>query len=176
MLAAAETPAPAIDAWIAAGRALIAERDAAQWRLADWIVTGRQDLGRAGGVPSAAERLNITAHKLRSLAMVATAFPPDCRDARLGFDVHAHLAGLPVDRRVDAQARAVAEGWGERQARAAAVEDRQERAVFVDDDAETRMAVEMMRAWNRAIPESRSYFMALAERAGSAAIDEDANV
>jgi hypothetical protein len=71
-------------------------------------------------------------------------------------------------------ATAAAEGWGERQAKAAAVAHRQERAGFVDDDPEVTLAVHVMRAWNRATPEAREYFNGLREIAGLGIIDEDA--
>jgi hypothetical protein len=162
-----------IDNWLATGHAMLAERDAALWRFADWIAEGRRTLGRDAGVEPVAKHLAITAHKLRTLAKIATAFPPEKRDLRVSFDVHAHLSSVPEDDRGSKLATAAAEGWGEREAKAIAVAHRQERAVFVDEDTETRLAVEIARAWNRAPPEARTYFMALAETAGAGLIDED---
>ena len=52
-------------------------------------------------------------------------------------------------------------------------EHRQQAAMFEDEDQETRLAVEIIRAWNRAPAESRRYFWDLAQRAQFGAINED---
>lgn len=165
-------PAPASSTWTAnPGRILITERDAATWRLADWIAAGRRD-----GMSPAAQgaELNVGREKLAALAKVADAFPPDRRNAALSFDIHARLAGLPEDLRFAALDRAAAEGWTERQARAAAVEHRQTTGAADDDeDVEYRTAVELKRMWNRAPVGAREYFAGWTENAGTSVIDED---
>lgn len=165
---------PAFAAWIATGRALMAARDAATWAFADWIAEGRQHPDFDASTPTVARQLGTTGPRLRALAIVAEAFAPAHRAHGTPFDVAAHLARLPADRRADAMAQAAAERWGERQARVVHVAYKQEVAVFEDDDTENRLAVEIMRAWNRAPPESRQYFAELAQTAGLGIIDEDA--
>ncbi|MCK8457037.1 hypothetical protein [Sphingomonas faeni] len=118
--------------------------------------------------------LDIARVKLSNSVRIATAFPPGKRDDRLSFEVHAQLSCLPDETRFETLATAVAEGWGERKAKAAAVAYRQERAGFVDEDRETTLAVHIMRAWNRGTPEAREYFNELRQIAGLGIIDEDA--
>ena len=168
------TADPQLARWSDTARAALVERDAATWRLADVIADGRRDRGKCS-VTALAASLNITAHRLRDLARVADAFPPDRRAAVVPFDVHAHLARLDEAERFDTLATATAEGWGEKQARAVATQHRQEAAGFDDEDLETRQGVALARLWNRSCPDARAYFAALAEGAGTGIIDEDAD-
>lgn len=165
--------ATTFDTWVATGRSLLEQRAKTEWQLADWIVEGRQQFGDQAGFDFLAGQLGIAPRQLRTAAKVAEAFPPSRRSAALPFEVHASLALLPPDDRLPTLAKAANEHWGEREAKAAVVEHRHATAMFDDEDAETRLAVEIIRAWNRAPVESRRYFMELAAISHFAAIDED---
>lgn len=154
-------------------RTTLAARDAAQWTWADLIARLRRELPSEGTISRLAVDLNMPRQKLAALVRVSAAFPPDHRDVRLSFDTYARLAGLPAELRPAAVAQALAEGWGERQAHAAVLAHRQTTGAADDDDPETRMAAQIMRAWNRAPAEARGYFAALAEGAGTGIIDDE---
>ena len=74
--------------------------------------------------------------------------------------------------------QAVDEHWNERTAHHHVVEHKVETGKLFDDgDEVSRIATEIVRCWNRATPDAREYFYALAEMAASTgfgAIDEDA--
>jgi len=158
--------------WLATFRQLAEARDAANWALVDWIGSGRQDGTRVTSA-DIAKALDLSRVRVCNHVRLADAFPPDCRDLRLSFDVHAHLACLPDETRFETLATAAAEGWGERKARAAAVAFRQERAGFEDEDKDDQQAVHIMRAWNRASPAAREYFTGLQEVSGLGVVDEE---
>jgi hypothetical protein len=159
-------------AWLAIFRQLSQARDAANWALVDWIGSGRQDGTRVTSA-EIAKALDLSRVRVCNHVRLADAFPPDRRDLRLSFDVHAHLACLPDETRLETLAIAAAEGWGERKARAAAVAFRQERAGFEDEDKDDQQAVHIMRAWNRASPAARGYFTGLQEVSGLGVVDEE---
>lgn len=158
--------------WLATFRRLAEARDAANWALVDWIGSGRQDGTRVTSA-DIAKALDLSRVRVCNHVRLADAFPPDCRDLRLSFDVHAHLACLPDETRFETLATAAAEGWGERKARAAAVAYRQARAGFEDEDKDDQQAVHIMRAWNRASPAAREYFTGLQEVSGLGVVDEE---
>lgn len=120
-----------------------------------------------------ARNLGMTSPRLRDLARVADAFPPDQRWPQLSFEAHGYLAALPVAERAATAAQAANEGWGDRAVRKFATDYRQANAGFVDEDVETSQAVHIMRAWNRASPEARSYFNELQKLAGLGLVHED---
>lgn len=161
-------------AWIDRGRALVRERTEVDWRIADWIGEGRaKEYATQAQFDFLAAELGVAPRALRIAAKVAEAFPPSQRSTALPYDVHAHLATLPADERLPALQRAATEGWTERDAKTAVVEHRHQAAMFDDEDAETRLAVEIIRAWNRAPVESRRYAFELMDAHTFAAIDED---
>jgi hypothetical protein len=159
--------------WFETYQSLAAARDDANWAIADLIADTRRN-GSATTATEMSKGLDVARVKLSNVVRIATAFPPGKRNARLSFEVHAQLSCLPDDTRFETLELAAAEGWGERQAKAAAVAWKQERAGFVDEDQEVTLAVHVMRAWNRATPEAREYFNELRKVAGLGIIDEDA--
>lgn len=161
------------DAWVTTGRDLLTQRTTIDWQLADWIAEGREQFGDQAGFDFLAGELGIAPKLLRNAAKTAEAFPPARRSTALPFEVHASLALLPPGDRLPTLAKAATEHWGERQAKAAVIEHRHATAVFEDEDSETRLAVEIIRAWNRAPVESRQYAYALMNGRTFAAIDED---
>lgn len=158
--------------WLATFRRMSQARDAANWALVDWIGAARQE-GTRITAAEIAKALDLSRVRVCNHVRLADAFPPDRRDLRLSFDVHAHLACLPDETRFDTLATAAAESWGERKARAAAVTYRQERAGFVDEDQDDAQAVHIMRAWNRASHAAREYFSGLQEVSGLGIVDEE---
>lgn len=158
--------------WLATFQQLSQARDAANWALVDWIGAARQD-GTRITASEIAKALDLSRVRVCNHVRLADAFPPDRRDLRLSFDVHAHLACLPDETRFDTLAIAAAEGWSERKARSVAVAYRQERAGFEDEDKDDQQAVHIMRAWNRASPAAREYFAGLRDVAGLGIVDEE---
>jgi len=161
------------EAWMADYATKAAARDRASWAMADSVLEAR-----TAGVPvtstATGKALDLSAVKLRSLASIAVAFPPDKRAATLSFEVHSYLAGMPAELRFATLEKAVAQGWGEVSARRAAAAYRQEQAGFDDEDKENSQAVIIMRAWNRASPEAREYFAELQQVVGLGLVHEDA--
>lgn len=158
--------------WLATFHQMSQARDAANWALVDWIGAARQD-GTRITAAEIAKALDLSRVRVCNHVRLADAFPPDRRDLRLSFDVHAHLACLPDETRFETLATAAEDGWGERKARVAAVAFRQERAGFVDEDQDDAQAVHIMRAWNRASPAAREYFTGLQEVSGLGIVDEE---
>ena len=158
--------------WLATFQRLSQTRDTANWALVDWIDAAAQD-GTRITTAEIAKALDLPRTRVCNHVRLVSAFPPDRRDLRLSFDVHAHLACLPDETRFDTLATAAAEGWGERKARSAAVAYRQERAGFEDEDKDDQQAVHIMRAWNRASPAAREYFAGLRDVAGLGIVDEE---
>ena len=148
----------------------------ARWEVGDCLAEGVALFGEQACFEFAADKLSIEPKQLRSSAKVASAFPPSMRAADVPFEVHAYIAQLPEERRLETLSKASTEHWGAKEAKRIVTQHRQQTAMFEDEDQETRLAVEIIRAWNRAPAESREYFWELAKVAadgGFAAIDED---
>lgn len=162
-----------IDVWWSQCEDLFQQRRQLDWMIADWVAAGAERYGAQACFDFAAEKLSLDPKELRSSVKVAGAFPPSHRAADVPFEVHAYIAQLPQERRLETLQRASAEHWGVKQVREVVVTHRQEAAMFEDEDRETRLAVEIIRAWNRAPVESRRYFWELAAKADFDAIVED---
>lgn len=165
-----------IDAWVTLGKTLFTKRRQTDWMLADWAASGVERFGHQEEFTALFEQVGAEPKQLRHAARVAATFPPHLRAADLPFEVHAYIAQLPEDRRLETLQKASTEHWGLKKARTELTTFKQQAAMFEDEDQETRLAVEIIRAWNRAPAESREYFWALAETAadtGFGAIDED---
>jgi hypothetical protein len=164
-----------LDAWVALGRTLLDRHRQHEWLLADWAAQGLNQFGGQAEFTALFETVGEP-KQLRLAARVAATFPPHLRAADVPFEVHKYIAQLPEERRLETLQKASTEHWGLKKARTELTTFRQQSAMFEDEDQETRLAVEIIRAWNRAPAESREYFWALAERAadnGFGAIDED---
>lgn len=161
------------DEWLNLGRDLAAEERNLRWLIGDWCREGHTRFGEQARFDFLSEQLAIDTRQLKQAAKVAEAFPAHLRASDVPYEVHAYVAALPESQRMEALQRASRERWGVRQARQAITLHRQEAALFEDEDSETRLAVEIIRAWNRAPRESREYFWALAEAANLGAINED---
>jgi hypothetical protein len=168
-----------LPSWWDAGAHLLSERRAIDWKLADWLNDGAQAFGAQACFDFAAEKLSVEPKQLREQARVALAFPPALRAPDVPFEVHGCLSTLPPENRLETLQRASSEHWTLKRAKSAVTVVRQQTAMFDDEDMETRLAVEIMRAWNRAPIESRRYFWELAKvavKGGFGIIDEDETV
>lgn len=168
----AEAPTP-FHTWLETGRSLVDQRREIDWRLGDWLADGRKQFGDQAEFDFLADALGLAPQRLKQAERVALAFPEHLRAHDVPVEVHAYIAALPEEERLQTLQRASREHWGESQAKRVITLHRQQTAMFEDEDAETRQAVEIIRAWNRAPTESRRYFWELAKRADFGAIIED---
>jgi len=162
-----------MDDWLSLGRDLYAQRRSLDWMLADWIHTGVERFGDQAELSLIGGTLGVDPKALRQAARIATAFPPHMRAKDVPYEVHAYIGHLPAEQRLETLQRASKEHWTPKDARDEVTTFRHQAAMFEDEDCETRLAVEIIRAWNRAPAESRRYFWALAERSDFGAINEE---
>lgn len=172
---AAETPA-AFQTWLDTGRSLVDQRREIDWRLGDWLASGRQQFGEQAEFDFLAEALGLEPKRLKEAERVALAFPEHLRAQDVPVEVHAYIAALPEDQRLEKLQQASREHWGTKEARAVVTRHRQQTAMFEDEDSTARLATELFRAWNRMPVEAREYAWPLLERAHAdrfGAINED---
>lgn len=167
---------PAFGEWVEQGRSLIQRRREADWALADWWNDGRKHHKDEPQFKLFADAVGEDAKGFTAMAKVAEAFPPHLRAGNVSFEVHREIAALPSTHRLPMIARASVEKWSKRTAHAQVVECKYQQGMLLpEDDPEYRSAVEIIRAWNRATPEARQYFMELATPAKLGVIVEIAN-
>ena len=167
--------APAFTAWIDTGRALMADKRAIDWRIADWMADGHSRFHDEPQFQLFHDALAIEGKDARAAIRTATAFPPSLRASDLPFEVHRYLAAIPADDRLPMLDKARREGWGIARARTAVTEYRHQHDLLPEPDPE-RQGVEIIRAWNRCTREGREYaweLIAIAARNGFALIDEE---
>lgn len=174
-LATIEAASPPADftQWLTTGKDLLHERTALDWRLADWIATGKEQFGHQAEFDFLADELGIAPKALKTAAKVAIAFPPHMRDASLTYEHHEAVANLPTSDALDVLKTARDEHLDDRETRIEAVKRRAEieQPSFIDDDWEHHMLMAITRAWNRAKPEVRAEFLELAAEAELKVID-----
>jgi hypothetical protein len=166
---------PEFSAWVKAGRALMEDKRAIDWRVADWLRDGDQRFHDQPQLLAFHEALAIEGKDARVAIRTAEAFPPALRAADVSFEVHRYLAALPDDRRLEALQTARRERWGSTAARAAVTEHRQSTMMLPELDPE-REGEEIVRAWNRCQPTGRRFAWELIARAakqGCAMIDQE---
>jgi hypothetical protein len=174
--AAAIGPSPEFLAWITDGRRLVDQRREIDWRLGDWLADGRQRFGEQAEFDFLADALGLEPKRLKEAERVALAFPEHLRAQDVPVEVHAYIAALPEDQRLEKLQQASREHWGTKEARAVVARHKQQEAMFEDEDSTARLATELFRAWNRMPAEAREYAWPLLERAraaGFGAINED---
>lgn len=174
--AAAIGPSPEFHAWISTGRALVDQRRDIDWKLADHIAAGRAQFGDQLEFDILSEALGLEPKRLKEAERVALAFPEHLRAQDVPVEVHAYIASLPPDQRLEKLQQASREHWGTKEARAVVTRHKQQEAMFEDEDSTARLATELFRAWNRMPAEAREYAWPLLERAraaGFGAINED---
>jgi hypothetical protein len=160
--------------WVGMGKGLLGQRRLVDWLIADWWKHGHKSYAEEPQFQFMVEQLAVDPKRLNAAAKVAEAFPEHMRAANLSFEVHRELASIAPDDRLPMIQRAAREKWTEKRAHSAVVEYRHEQGTLLpDDDPETRMAVEIIRAWNRAPENARRYFFDLARRVSFGPIDEE---
>jgi hypothetical protein len=165
-------------AWIGIGRDLFARHRQTEWMLADWLRCGAERFAEEEQFALFLGEMGVDPKRAISDAKVARLIPPSWRSDRVSFEVCKQLAKIddePTRQRM--LKRAVDEHWNERAAHHAVVEHKSETGQLLPDDDDTsRLSTEIVRCWNRAGPEAREYFYALAEMAaanGFGLIDQD---
>lgn len=167
-----------IEAWADDMRRLIAEKRNVEWEIADRLEAGRAMFGDDPQMQLFLDAIGYDQKRALADAKVAKLIPPAWRTDRISFEVCKHIAKVEDEvLRLRMLKQAVDGHWNEKQAHHAVVEHKSETGQFLpDDDAVTRLSTEMVRCWNRAGPEAREYFYALAEMAaanGFGIIDQD---
>lgn len=151
-----------MDAWIADGRALAAERRDVDWRLADWMITG-QSYGfiDQAGFDFLSESLGIGPKRLKDIAKAATAFPAHLRDSALSIEHHAHVADLPRAEQLELLGQAKREHWSDDDLRKQAITHKVGHghvSMLSQDEWDEHCRMALQHAWNRANPTVREDF------------------
>ena len=167
------------DAWVNLGRDLFTRHRQTEWMLADWLKVGAERFHDEAQFNLFLGEIGVDPKRAIADAKVAKLIPPSWRSDRISFEVCKHIAKVEdEDLRRRFLKQAVEEHWNEKRAHHAVVEHKSETGQLLpDDDAVTRLSTEIVRCWNRATPDAREYFFALAEMAaasGYGLIDEDA--
>lgn len=169
------------DDWVEEARRIFAEHRNAEWRVAEWLRVGIERFHDQPEMDLFLDHIGMDKKRAISDAKVARLIPPSWRSDRVSFEVCKQISKIedePTRQRFLKQA--VDEHWNERAAHHAVVEHKSETGQLLpDDDATTRLSTEIVRCWNRARPDAREYFFALAEMAaasGFGPIDEDAAI
>ncbi len=169
------------DDWVNLGRDLFTRHRQTEWMLADWLKVGAERFHDEEQFTLFLGEIGVDPKRALADAKVAKLIPPAWRTDRISFEVCKHIAKVEDEAlRQLMLKQAVEEHWNERAAYHAVVEHKSETGQLLpDDDATTRLSTEIVRCWNRATPEAREYFYALAEMAaanGFGPIDEDAAI
>jgi hypothetical protein len=160
------------DQWMQTGQQLARMRDRLGFLVGDWINHGRGHFPEQ--MDLALESINIDVKFARRASLIAEQFPAHCRDQALSFDHHRAVIKLPQPERLELLNKAHESHWSIQDLREAVVQKRYENgSLFDDEDVDTALAVQIIRAWNRATPAGREYFYELAKVASLDVIDED---
>lgn len=165
------------DDWVRLGRDLFTRHRNIEWMLADWLKAGTERFQDEEQFDLFLTEIGVDPKRAVADAKVAKLIPPSWRSDKISFEVCKHLSKIDDEEtRQRLLKKAVEEHWNERSAHHAVVEHKSETGqLLVDDDPVARLSTEIVRCWNRAPPEAREYFYALAEIAannGFAPIDE----
>lgn len=169
------------DTWVEEARNIFAEHRNAEWKVAEWLRVGIERFHDQPEMDLFLDQIGVDKKRAIADAKVAKLIPPSWRTDRISFEVCKHIAKVEdPELRQRFLKQAVEEHWNEKRAHHAVVEHKSETGQLLpDDDAVTRLSTEIVRCWNRATPDAREYFFALAEMAaasGYGLIDEDAAI
>ncbi|GGU70327.1 LmbU family transcriptional regulator [Streptomyces griseoviridis] len=101
--------------WRHLGRQMFVVTDSSAWWLGDWLIYGRREY--PDRYRRALTESGLDYQTLRNYAWVAGKFEPSRRRARLSFQHHAEVAGIPPDEQDEWLARAEREGWSRNELR-----------------------------------------------------------
>lgn len=168
----------AFDDWVALGRDLFTRHRQVEWLLADWLRIGSERFEGEEQLAMFLDEIGVDTRRAIADAKVAALIPPEWRSDRVSFNVCKQIAQIDDESTRQRMLKlAVEEHWNERKARNRVIEHRCETGQLLpDEDSTSRLATEIVRSWNRAGPDARSYFYELAEiaaRKGFAPIDEN---
>lgn len=169
------------DDWVTSARSLFADQRQAEWRVAEWLRIGIETFPDEPQMTLFLDQIGVDRKRAISDAKVAKLIPPSWRSDRVSFDVCKQIAKIEDEgARLRMLKQAVDEHWNEKEAHHHVVEHKVESGqLFPDGDDISRLATEIVRCWNRASPDARRYFFALAEIAAAkdfVPIDEDAAI
>ena len=146
VIEAAAVPAIDLQSWIDTGRNLAAQRRDVDWRLADWMLDGK-DRGFLDqtNFDFLSDNLGIAPKRLKDITKAATAFPAHLRDKALTIEHHAAAAALPKQEAMELLHAAKDKHWTPEQTRHEAMKakPRDERQV------EESPLESFLRHWNR---------------------------
>lgn len=163
------------DNWLAIGRDLARTRLEIDWRLGDWLASGKDTFApeqielALGEIAADVEQ----ARALRRVEKVARAFPPSQRHAALTFEHHANLVDLPAQEALPLLVRAGKEHLTARQVRVEAMLRKVDLGMVLprEDDPEDDAMLACVRAWNRAPVNVREDFAEMVAESGYGIIE-----
>ncbi|MCZ9345982.1 LmbU family transcriptional regulator [Streptomyces sp. TRM76130] len=109
------SPGLPLTQWRHLGRQMFVVTDSSAWWLGDWLIYGRREY--PDRYRRALTESGLDYQTLRNYAWVAGKFEPSRRRARLSFQHHAEVAGIPPDKQDEWLARAEREGWSRNELR-----------------------------------------------------------
>ena len=167
--------ATSFDDWLAIGRDLARTRLEIDWRLGDWLTTGRDHFAPEQIEMALAEIAADVeqARALRRVEKVARAFPPAVRDASLTFEHHAKVADLPRQDALPLLKEAREEKLTAGKLRVRAMLRKVDLGMVLprEDDPEDDAMLALCRAWNRAPMMVREDFAEMVADSGYGVIE-----
>ncbi|MGP2442214.1 LmbU family transcriptional regulator [Streptomyces sp. JW3] len=109
------SPGLPLTQWRHLGRQMFVVTDSSAWWLGDWLIYGRREYPDRYRKALADSGLDY--QTLRNYAWVAGKFEPARRRARLSFQHHAEVAGIPAEEQDEWLARAERGGWSRNELR-----------------------------------------------------------
>ncbi|CAM5565670.1 LmbU family transcriptional regulator [Streptomyces fumanus] len=101
--------------WRHLGRQMFVVADSSAWWMGDWLIYGRSEY--PDRYRRALAETGLDYQTLRNYAWVAGKYAPSERRARLSFQHHAEVAGMPVAERDEWLSRAERGGWSRNELR-----------------------------------------------------------
>lgn len=174
-LITANTAFAGLQDWLDQGRSLATQRRDVDWRLADWMIVGRE-LGflDQANFDFLSDNLGIAPKRLKSITKAAEIFPAALRDSSLTIDHHLCVADLPRDEQLGLLRQASKERWSDDDLRKQVI-SHNVHSGRVDrlstDEWDHHSLVALQHAWNRASRDVRDDFLEMAQEANGGIID-----
>ena len=103
---------PAFQQWIDTGKQLASARRDVDWKIADWLHSGK-DAGylNQAGFDFLSDNLGIAPKRLKDIQKAASVFPPHMRDTSLSIEYHTSVSDLPAQEALSLLKDAKAKHW-----------------------------------------------------------------
>jgi hypothetical protein len=134
--------------WRRLGRQIFVVADSSAWWMGDWLIYGRKEY--PDRYRRALAETGLDYQTLRNYAWVAGKFDPDQRRARLSFQHHAEVAGIPAEERDKWLSCAERGGWSRNELRYRLRAHRDSGRGAPDSPVRLSVPVERRVRWQRA--------------------------